>query len=329
MVDRRPTQSDVARMAGVSRGVVSVALSGSPGVSERTRQRIRDVAEQIGYVRNLGAAALAGHFPTALGMVLPDLRNPFFEGLVAQVQTHASRHDLLPLIVTTLDDPARESMVMHRLHEQRVAGIIAVSPVQTAGDLVQIARSLPLTIIGTEPLGGSIDVAHMDEDAAARLVSAHVRERGWARVLHLSGSPGPGEIWVERRRRALAEAFSGMPFSHVGVPNGAPISPILARLDPDDAERPLAIITHNDLLAMDVVPAVHSLGLIPGRDVAVVSFDDTHMAARPEWSLTSVRQDVDELATTAVEALLTRQGSPAADGRETVIAPTLTVRSTS
>lgn len=123
---RRPTQSDVAQAAGVSRGAVSLALSGSPGVGEETRERIRAVAAELGYVRNLGAAALAGQFESALGVVLPDLRNPFFESLVAQIQHRGVSHDRLPLFVTALDDPDQEAMVMRKLHELRVAGIIVV-----------------------------------------------------------------------------------------------------------------------------------------------------------------------------------------------------------
>ncbi|WOQ17200.1 LacI family DNA-binding transcriptional regulator [Raineyella sp. W15-4] len=325
----QPTQADVARAAGVSRGAVSMALSGSAGVSEDTRRRIIEAAERIGYVRNIGAAALAGSFASSLGVVLPDLRNPYYEGLVASIQARSSEADLLPLIVTALEDPALEATILRRLHEQRVAGIILVSPVEPSDQLVEFARRLPLTVVGTEPIGGTVDVVHMDEDRAARLVADHIRTRGWTRALHLSGTSTAGDTWVERRRLALAEAFRGLPFTQVRVPSGGAITPILAAHDVEDRDRPLAIITHNDLLAIDVVPAVHAMGLTPGRDVAILSYDDTHMANRPEWSLTSVHQDTDDLARTAVENILTRQESPSSLGTESIITPTLTVRSTS
>ena len=326
---RRPTQSDVAQAAGVSRGAVSLALSGSPGVGEETRERIRAVAAELGYVRNLGAAALAGQFESALGVVLPDLRNPFFESLVAQIQHRGVSHDRLPLFVTALDDPDQEAMVMRKLHELRVAGIIVVSPVSPPEHLATMSGILPIASIGTEPIGGCADVVHMDEDRAALLISEHVRAGGWRKVLHLSGMPGPGDVWVDRRRRALEEAFKDMPFTHVAVRDDALIHPVIRARNPEDSAEPLAIVAHNDLTAMDVISAVRSLGLVPGRDVAVIGFDDTHMAARPEFSLTSIHQDAGDLSQIALDMLRERAANPTEPGREAVLAPTLTVRSSS
>ena len=75
---RNPTQADVARMAGVSRGLVSLALAGRPGVSSATRRRIQDAADRLGYSRDLSAASLATGSSPVLGIILPNLRNPFF-----------------------------------------------------------------------------------------------------------------------------------------------------------------------------------------------------------------------------------------------------------
>ncbi|MFT0847576.1 LacI family DNA-binding transcriptional regulator [Actinomycetaceae bacterium L2_0104] len=325
---RRPTQSDVARVAGVSRGAVSLALSGSPGVGEETRARIRTVADELGYVRNLGAAALAGQFESALGVVLPDLRNPFFESLVAEIQHRGVGIDRLPLFVTAQDDPEQEMMVMRKLHELRVAGIVAVSPVSASEHLVEMARALPIAVVGAEPVGAGVDVVHMDEDLAARLIADHVRDGGWKRVLHLSGMPGAGDVWVERRRRALAAVFTDVPFTHVTVRGDDIIRPVIEAQGLGDPEG-LAIVAHNDLIAMDVVTAARSLGLVPGRDVAIIGFDDTHMAARPEFSLTSIHQDAGDLSQIALDMLRDRASDPSLPERESVLAPTLTVRSSS
>ena len=86
---KNPTQSDVARLAGVSRGLVSLALSGSPMVAEDSRRRILAAAEELGYTRDLGAATLAAGRSQVLGVVLPDLRNPFFEDLIDALQRRA------------------------------------------------------------------------------------------------------------------------------------------------------------------------------------------------------------------------------------------------
>ncbi|MFT3876125.1 MAG: LacI family DNA-binding transcriptional regulator [Propioniciclava sp.] len=326
---RRPTQSDVARVAGVSRGAVSLALSSSPGVGSATRERILRVADELGYVRNLSAASLAGRFDATLGVVLPNLRNPFFEALVAQVQRWGVEADLLPLFVTSLDEPAREVTVMRKLHELRVAGVVVASPVSPAADLVAMSARLPLAVIGIASPGGNVDAVFMDENHAARLVSHHLRARRWRRVLHLSSPHAPDDIWIARRRQALESAWAGLPFAHEAIPPGGLIQPVIDAHDPRNRDEPLAIIAHNDLLATDVTTAVQGLGLVPGRDVAIVSFDDTHMAARPEYNLTSVRQDADALASAALGMLRERGEGLEAPGREVVVTPTLTVRSSS
>lgn len=326
---RRPTQSDIARVAGVSRGAVSLALSSSPGVGQATRERILKVAEELGYVRNLGAASLAGQFDATVGVILPNLRNPFFETLVAEVQRRGLEVDLLPLIVTSLDEPGREVTVMRKLHELRVAGIIIASPVSPPEQIVKMSATLPIAVIGSASPGGDVDAARMDEAHAARLIAQHLRARRWGRILHLSAELGSGDIWVTHRQQALASAFVGMPFAHATVPDGALIQPIIDAHDPRNRDEPLAIIAHNDLLATDVTTALHGLGLTPGRDVAIISFDDTHMAARPEYSLTSIHQDARALAFTALDMLAERGQGLAEPGRDVVVAPTLTVRSSS
>lgn len=328
-VNQRPTQTDIARAAGVSRGLVSLALSGSAGVSQDTRARIAAIAGELGYVRNIGAAALAGRFHSALGFVLPDLRNPFYETLVSELQQGAGDLDLLPLIVTSLNRPEHEAQVVRKLQELDVAGIMVVSPVEPAEELVRVGRSLPMVVIGGGTIGGTVDTVHMDEIAAAQLIARHVHERGWQRVLHLSARHESGDIWVGNRRNAIASALTDIPLEDVVVDTDDALSPIIGEFHPEDRERPLAIVVHNDKIAIDVVPALHRLGLTPGHDVAIISYDDTHVAERPEWSLTSIHQDAHLLISTALEHVTRRQNDYAAPAENSVIQPTLTVRSTS
>lgn len=321
---RRPTQTDIAQKVGVSRGLVSLALSGSPGVGEDTREKILTAAAELGYIRNLNAAALAGQFRSTLGVVLPDLRNPFFESLVAQLQVFGSEVGLLPLLVTTQDDPATERQVMRQLLEQQVAGVIFASPVGDAKDLQSYARTLPISAIGVEPVGGFVDTTHIDEDVAARLVFDYLQDQQYERFLHLSIPAGAGDVWVERRRIALVQAFATCLVDHVTIEEGVSISGALQKLL--DGDKRVAIIAHNDLLAVDVVSAVRGMGLCPGIDVGIVSYDDTHMAQRPEFSLTSVHQDAGELVKNAVQMIQSRRLDIDEAGRDLVVQPTLTIR---
>lgn len=326
---QRPTQSDIARAAGVSRGLVSLALSGSSGVSEESRARIVTIADELGYVRNIGAAALAGKFHSTLGFVLPDLRNPFYETLVAELQQSSTELDLLPLIVTSLNRSDHEAQVLRKLQELDVAGVIVVSPVEPPEELIKQGRSLPTVVIGAGAIGGAVDTVHMDENAAAQLIAAHIRERGWKRVLHLSSEIDDGNVWVDNRLKALELALGQTPLNSALIQADQPLSPLIARFVPENEEHSLAIVVHNDRLAMDVIPALHRLNLTAGKDVAVISYDDTHVAQRPEWSLTSIHQDAHELMQTALSHVNRRQNDDNAVAINSIVQPTLTVRTTS
>lgn len=318
-----PTQQDVARLAGVSRGLVSLALSDSKGVSAETRQRILRAAEELGYVRNLSAAALAGALPTALGVVLPDLRNPFFEEVVAEINAQSSAMGLLPIIVTSQDAAAQERLLLTKLHELRVAGCILVSPASSPKDLSSMDASLPLAVIGDESYSGGVDAVRMDEVAAAHLVVARVQTRGAEAVLYLSSQDGSTERGVKARADALSRALGDLSFEHIHLEDSSSPGDLLAQRV---SELRLAVIAHNDLLGADTVTAARALGLVPGTDFQLISYDDTHLAARPEFSLTSIQQNSRQLVGEALLMLEERRHRPAEPGRSALSSPELTVR---
>jgi len=148
------TQSDVARAAGVSRSLVSLALSGSPKVAAGTRERIEEVAASLGYRVNVSASSLARKRSTIIGLVLPNLRNAFFEQIAACLGRAAARRGLT-LFVTVGSD---QSEVLHQAVESllgvRVAGIIFVSPWLPGEDLVAIGEEVPVCVIGRRRPGG-------------------------------------------------------------------------------------------------------------------------------------------------------------------------------
>ena len=248
------TQSDVARAAGVSRSLVSLALSGSPKVAADTRRRIREVAASPGYRVNVSASSLARRSSTIIGLVLPNLRNAFFERIAACLGRAAARRGLTLFVTVGSDQP----QVLHRAIESllgvRVAGIILVSPWLPREDLLAIG-----------------------EDA------------------------GPA-----------------------------------ARAALNDHPEPLGLVVHNDVLAIDAVPVLREGPHEPGIDVALVSYDNTYLALREEFSLTSVDQPEDLLGERAVDLVCRRAGLAPDDGpaagagaRSVVLEPELIARASS
>jgi DNA-binding LacI/PurR family transcriptional regulator len=316
------TQKELARQLGVSRSLVSMALSDAPAVNAQTKRRIRRAAADLGYVRDLGAATLAGGRARVVGLLLSNLRNPFFEGVADAVQRHAEALDLTAFIATGGNDEERERQVVDRFRALRPAGLIIVSPSSTPQTLQAVARQVPLVVIGQQKTRGLVDLVHIDEAAAATLIAARARQWGARRLALLTEAAAGTDDTIPFRQAAIAAAAAaaGLDFADLATIEAAVALAAASR------HGELTISAHNDATAAPLVTALRSAGLIPGGDVAVIGFDDTHVAAQPEFSLTSVRQDPDALAAAALDLVTTRLDNPNRRGRVSVIAPTLTLR---
>jgi DNA-binding LacI/PurR family transcriptional regulator len=317
-----PTQLDVARRAGVSRGLVSLALSGSGRVSKETAARILAAAEELGYVRDMGAASLAARSSPLIGVLFSELRNPFQEDVIEAVEARALANSRLALLATGGHHREREQLVMRRFRELRVAGVILLSPAMARKTLQEYAEHLPLTVVSLAELGGMVDSVHVDERAAGVLVAERAAESGASRLVHLAASVfGGQDPTVTPRRKAVERAAKavGLEFA---IARSVPEA--VATAGPD---RRTAVSTHHDLIAVELVAALRQAGLAPGRDVPVIGYDDTTLAALPDFGLTSINQQAETLGGMAVDLLHGRIANPDRPGTDVAVAPTLTVRS--
>ena len=332
------TQSDVARAAGVSRSLVSLALSGSPKVAARTRERIERVAASLGYRVNVSASSLARQRSTIVGLVLPNLRNAFFEQIAACLGRAAARRGLTLFVTVGSGQPE----VLHRSIESllgvRVAGIVFVSPWLPGEDLLAIGEEVPVCVIGRRSPGGRVDSVRVDEEAAARLIVDHLAALSMRTVCYI-GPRMTDEASRHDREHSLARAAkaAGMDFEVRSCDEDAGPD---TRAALDDHPEALGLVIHNDVLAIDAVPVLRESLRTLGDDVALASYDNTYLAMREEFALTSVDQPEDLLGERAVELLCRRagimpDGEPEADAgtgteaRSIVLSPELVTRASS
>jgi periplasmic binding protein and sugar binding domain of the lacI family protein len=261
-----------------------------------------------------------------LGIILPNLRNPFFETVVSYLSVAAERVGWLPLVGTASDDTRHEEAVLRRFREFRAVGVIVVSPV---GDLESLAAlsgpTSPLVLLGAENQSGVVPCVHVDEDTAAQLIVEHLGSQGVRRVVSLAEECGSGMVWVLRRRAALIAACqsAGIECVPAIVERGEAVAPILARFI-DDAQTDVGVVAHNDVVALDALSVLRSVGLESRRWIPVVGFDDTHLASRPEFDLTSVNQQPGALVDVALDMV-----AGAVRGLDHTVEPRLVVRSSS
>lgn len=326
---RPATQQDVAAAAGVSRGLVSLALKGEGRMSPHTRQRILDTARQLHYRPNAAASELASRRSRRLAVVVPYLDNPYFDALLRSMRAYARQAGyVVAAFVSDLVDQVERTTIEDVL-SLRPEGLVLPGTGLSQEELVELSTQIPLVVLDRalpsldHRPDCALSLVRMDEALAASLITSHLSSQGVGHMLFLSPVRRLYEPLVTERRAACRSHArrAGMTFTSTRC-EGATAT-VLRRHLVDQG--PTGVVVYNDILAIEVHAALLSLGLRPGSDVALVSYDNTSLAARPDISLTSVDQSLTRLAHEAVDALLARGTRE----RVRTVPPSLTVRASS
>lgn len=320
---RRPTILDVARAAGVSKSLVSIAIRGEQGVSERTRAHVLEVAGRLGYRSNAWARNLAGGRSGLLGVLLNDLGSGYHTDVVLGIEEAADREGLMVVIANGGRDAHRLGSRLDGLVELGVDGIVVVSGQTPREQLTSAARRVPLVVVGRLSVEGTQagQVANDDREGA-RLAVLHLASLGHRRIAHLTASDRPA---AADRRAAHLETLERLGLASAGVfeddANG--IDALLAAAREPDG--PTAVFTSTDRLAARLLGRAVDAGLRIPQDLSIVGYDNTDLAASVRPALTSIDQHRQQLGARAVAQLLERLRGEAAPSRE-VLTPTLIVR---
>jgi len=307
-----PTIREVAREAGVSIATVSHALSGKRPVSERTRSKIARAADRLGYRPNAIAAAMTTGRTQTLGIVVPDIANPFFGELLGAVERAAAARGYSVIASSSELDPELEARSVRTLVDRRVDALIhlAGSDVPNAALGEVDAGEVALVCLDEElpnlPAGSSL--LTVDNAAGGALAARHLCELGH---LELGVIGGPAGLPTARARltgfcRAAVERAVGPPASCI---RHAPAYTVeagrVAALDLLQAAPELtALFCANDLIALGVCAAARELGRRVPEDLSVVGFDDSFVAALVAPPLTTIRQPVARLGKEAAEVAI-------------------------
>ena len=305
----KTTILDIARAAGVSKSTVSLVLQGSSLIRPDTAGKVRKAIEETGYVYNRGAANLRKAHSNVIGMVVNDLTNPFYAELAVGMERAFQSAGVVPFIANTAESPVRQEEVLKSMLEQGVAGLI-VSPARgTRPDAFrQIeAAGIPMVFAMRRLPESRIPVVAPDNWRGGALAARHLLARGHRRLAFLGGSPDLvvcrerlGGFREACREFGIAEAdmlvFEGDTSRKGGM---ACLDRALASGEP-----PTAALCFNDAVAFGALLALRRRGLEPGRDFAVVGFDDVAEAEHYMPALTSVAVDSAGLGERAAHMVL-------------------------
>ena len=310
-MERRPTIIDVARAAGVSKSTVSLVLRNSPQVREETRATVREVMANIGYVYNRSAANMRSANAGLIGLVINDLRNPFFTEFATSLQMALSARGYAAVVANTDENPALQAQVVSAMIEHGVSAFI-ISPAygEEASTFGPIARAGIPAMQVLRMVLPNVDVSPFtapDYPKGSRLATEHLLATGAKRIAFVGGLEGSAVTsermsgYLEVLARAGVEplVISGRASRAFGREAAQRLTRDYPQVD--------GALCFNDLVALGMLSGCAEIGRAVGPDFKIVGFDDIEDCAQAYPPLSTVRCDVagfgERMATTLLEWL--------------------------
>ncbi|MDP9797279.1 DNA-binding LacI/PurR family transcriptional regulator [Catenuloplanes nepalensis] len=308
---KRPTIADIARRAGVSKGAVSYALNGQPGVSDATRRRIMAIADEIGFSPSSAARALSGASARAVGLALCRPARtlgiePFFMELISGVEAELSARSFA-LTLQVVADPDAEIAVYRRWWgERRVDGVL-LCDLRADDRRIPVLEQLqlPAVVIGGPDGTGALPGVWSDEAAALAETVEYLVALGHRRVARVGGLP---EL---QHTRVRTDAFRSV-CARLGLSSSDTVTSDYTGEDGaratrrllSAARRPTAVIYDNDVMAIAGLSVAQEMGLTVPGDVSVVAWDDSPLCRLVRPPLTALSRDIPEYGGQAARLLL-------------------------
>jgi LacI family transcriptional regulator len=320
---------DVAALAGVSVGTVSNVLNRPDRVAAPTLARVRAAIDELGFVPNAQARTLRSNRTHVLGLVVPDISNPFFTDVARGVEDAAMEAGYSVILCNTDEKAAREDRYLSILESQKVSGIIITPARRTLRPLTRLLENgVAVTLLDSPASRARVCSVSVDHATGGRLAADHAAVLGHANVAWIAG---PREIpQVAAREKGLTTFARTHAMSVASLPTtsmSAAAGEAAMRRALSARFTATAVICANDLLALGAMRALRDAGLRVPDDISVIGYDDIDFAASAAVPLTSVRQPRYELGHAAAELVISEARDPNAhEHRHVDFQPTLVVR---
>lgn len=328
---KRVTIRDVAALVGVSSTTVSRALNDHPAISPKTKAAVRAACQKLNYVPDIAARGLSGHMTYTLGVIVPDVSNPYFSALCAAMEECAAEHGYQVLLSNTLHDPPHELDAIDQLLSQQVDGLVisACSP-QSQERHASLLGDVPCVYLGSNH-GPACSYVEIDNDRGAYEAAQYLCRLGHRQIVFLGGRSGSRtlEQRLDGYRRSLL-MNSLTPYELIPPPEeAAPQQWCHDRAMEllGQGRIPDAVIAYSDITAMQILDAAEQHRLRVPEDFSIVSFDNIYIAQLPHIHLTSVSQRKFRSGRLAVERLLEKIGGSRRQTAD-ILQPELMIRST-
>ena len=330
MERKKVTIQDVAREAGVSRQTVSRAINDRAEISPETRSRILAVVERMGYRPSSIARGLATQRTRTIGLVMPDVANPFFAEVARGAEQAAYAEGYTVFLCNTDENPDRELAILNLLEEQRVDGVVLCSSRLDEKTLRATLAHHPTVVLVNRLLEDSeVGTVLLEDKLGAQMLTQHLIDTGHKNIGFLSG---PAASTSGRQRAAgyfAALASAALPHAPGWIRPCAPTvdgghkaTIVLLAQHPELT----ALVGYNDLVAIGALQACADLGRAVPAGLAIAGFDDIPLAALVTPPLTTCRVPRYEVGAQAMRLLLDRVNGCTDECEAVFLPPQLIIR---
>lgn len=298
---KKITVFDVASEAGVSKSSVSLVLTGSSKVSEKTRNKVNAAIQKTGYVYNRDAAALRNKKSNLVAIVINDLTNPYSAQLAVALEQQVNAIGMFSMLVNSNEDVERQTQLVQRLREYNVDAFIICPAPNTSAEWLNDLIKQNITVLGImrEIDGAKITTVMPDNIKGTELATKHLLSKGYQSIGFLGGNSDISDYHERLQGFTHVIQRSEMTFHQTlciqskTTRNGGRLAmQKLLNLSPDVE----AIVCFSDVVAFGAIEHMRSVGKSPGNDIAIIGFDDLDDARLMTPSLTTVRVEAREIA---------------------------------
>jgi LacI family transcriptional regulator len=308
MSNNAPSIQDVATRAGVALGTVSNVLNNPDLVSEKTRAKVQKAITELGFVRNDAARQLRAGSSRSIGLIVPDVRNPFYTDVARGAEDAANEQNLSVLLANTDDELEREQAMLSLFEEQRVRGVL-VSPTGDNLEYLKQAQKRGTGIVLVDRKSSDFSSVSVDDVAGGYLATRHLIECGRKNIAFVGGPLTVHQIAdrLAGAKKAVAEnndaTLEVVETKNLSVQSGRALGNLVEKFD--------GVFAANDLVAIGIMQAcvVDGNVSIP-NDLSLIGYDDIDFAAAAIVPLTSVRQPSNEIGKAAIELLTGNTKTP-------------------
>ncbi|WP_408893594.1 LacI family DNA-binding transcriptional regulator [Paenibacillus taichungensis] len=326
----KATIYDIAREAGVSIATVSQVINGKGKISEKRRAEIMEIMERLHYQPSAIAAALTGKQTYTLGLLVPDISNPYFAELARAVEDRSRQLGYSVVICSTDNKDERVERYLNLLQQKRVDGMMIGTGIDNAEILSPLLQqSIPVALIARHMPSLSVHTVAIDDRLGGGLAAQHLLELGHIHVAVLSESfkVSSSQERVRGFREVLEKAGLSLEADQVRESSadlGSAKKEALVLLT--EKNRATGIFCCNDMQAIGALQAAKELGLRVPEDVSIIGFDNTILASVTSPPLTTIAQPIEDLGRRAVDLLIDELKNEENSPQKIVLKPELVIR---